>query len=222
MKTNVYIDGFNLYYGALKGTRYRWLNLRRLAQLLLPNDTIQKVRYFTALVSPHTNGDPDVAVRQQLFLRATRTLPDVEVHYGTFLTSFRRRPVAPVANPPHFVQVAETSEKGSDVNLASYLLTDCFDNHCEQALVISGDSDLAEPIRLARQKLNKRVVVAFPDPRGSALLRQRADSTIKVFEKTLREAQLPDSLRDANGTFTKPKSWIGGPRIPRSRNPRSK
>lgn len=35
MKTIVYVDGFNLYYGALKGTRYKWLNLWQLCHLLL-------------------------------------------------------------------------------------------------------------------------------------------------------------------------------------------
>jgi hypothetical protein len=29
--THVYIDGFNLYYGALKKTPYKWLNIKRLA-----------------------------------------------------------------------------------------------------------------------------------------------------------------------------------------------
>ena len=36
MQTNVYIDGFNLYYGSLKGTPYKWLNPRSMVQALLP------------------------------------------------------------------------------------------------------------------------------------------------------------------------------------------
>ena len=31
MITNLYIDGFNLYYRALKDTPFRWLDLRKLA-----------------------------------------------------------------------------------------------------------------------------------------------------------------------------------------------
>src|SRR6266404_262250 len=50
-KVSVYIDGFNLYYGALKGTPYKWLDLTRLCQALLPSDTIQEIKYFTARVS---------------------------------------------------------------------------------------------------------------------------------------------------------------------------
>ena len=34
-KTIVYIDGYNLYYGLLKGTSYKWLDLFAFARRLL-------------------------------------------------------------------------------------------------------------------------------------------------------------------------------------------
>lgn len=40
MATIVYIDGFNLYYGALRGSHYRWLDLEALSRRLLPKDDI--------------------------------------------------------------------------------------------------------------------------------------------------------------------------------------
>ena len=46
--TNFYIDGFNLYYRALRGTPYKWLDLRRLAETLFPGDDIRRICYFTA------------------------------------------------------------------------------------------------------------------------------------------------------------------------------
>jgi hypothetical protein len=49
--TNVYVDAFNLYYGSLKGTPYRWLDLGALCARLLPKDQINRIRYFTATVS---------------------------------------------------------------------------------------------------------------------------------------------------------------------------
>lgn len=52
MRVNVYIDGFNLYYGAVKGTPYRWLNLAEICRLLLPRDEVLQIKYFTALVNP--------------------------------------------------------------------------------------------------------------------------------------------------------------------------
>ena len=48
--TNVYIDGFNLYYRALKDTPFRWPDLWKLAEILFPQDAINRVCYFTALL----------------------------------------------------------------------------------------------------------------------------------------------------------------------------
>jgi hypothetical protein len=84
-KVNVYIDGFNLYYGALKGTPYKWLNLARLCQALLPSDTIQEIKYFTARVSARPS-KPTSAHDQGLYIRALRTLPNLTIKYGHFLT----------------------------------------------------------------------------------------------------------------------------------------
>jgi len=51
MRTCVYVDGFNLYYGALRNTPYKWLDVARLCGLLLPNHDITRIAYFTARVS---------------------------------------------------------------------------------------------------------------------------------------------------------------------------
>jgi hypothetical protein len=85
LRTNIYIDGFNLFYGALRKTPYRWLNLETLCQLLLPKNTIGRIKYCTALVSARPN-DLNQPMRQQLYLRALGTLPKVSIHLGHFLT----------------------------------------------------------------------------------------------------------------------------------------
>ena len=48
---SVYIDGFNLYYGAVKNSPFKWLDLGALCRRMLPCDTIQSIEYFTAIVS---------------------------------------------------------------------------------------------------------------------------------------------------------------------------
>ncbi len=58
MVTNVYVDGFNLYYGCLKGSPYKWLDVKALRQVLLPRDTIGTIRYFTARIDARPQ-DPD-------------------------------------------------------------------------------------------------------------------------------------------------------------------
>lgn len=92
IQTYVYVDGFNLYYGAVKGTPYKWLNPVTLAALLLPSThVIGRVKYFTARVSGAS--DPDAPKRQQAFLSALASLAQVEIHYGRFLSKTIWRPV---------------------------------------------------------------------------------------------------------------------------------
>ncbi len=98
-RTRLYVDGFNLYYGALKGTRYKWLDPVRLCARLLPQEcAIEKALFFTARVSGIS--DPSASGRQQVYLNALHTLPEVEVHFGNFIAKTAWRPLAnlPVAN----------------------------------------------------------------------------------------------------------------------------
>jgi len=150
--TNVYIDGFNLYYGCIRRTPFKWLNLAKLCSQLLPSGyKIHRIRYFTARVSGTPN-NPDAPTRQQIYLRALRTLPNISISYGRFLTTKTMMPLAdPPPSGPKFVRVIKTEEKGSDVNLASHLLLDAFRNDASAAFVVSNDSDLLEPIRIVRQ-----------------------------------------------------------------------
>ena len=98
MRTRVYVDGFNLYYGAVRGTPFKWLDPVRLSRLLLPPGcAIEKLNYFTARVSGIS--DPGAPARQHAYLSALRTLPQVELHFGSFLAKTVWRPLTnlPVA-----------------------------------------------------------------------------------------------------------------------------
>ena len=123
MKISVYVDGFNLYYGLLKGSRYKWLNPVSLISRVLPNDCeIALLRYFTARVASKL--DLGAPRRQNDYLSALLTLPNVKVHYGHFLTKTIWRPLSnlPVANreistpnptvlPPGRFKVSDIDEK---------------------------------------------------------------------------------------------------------------
>jgi hypothetical protein len=98
MRTFVYVDGFNLYYGAVKGTPYKWLNIVELAKRVLPAScSVERVKYFTARVSGAD--DPDTPKRQHAYLSALKTLPEVDILYGRFLAKTIWRPLTnfPVA-----------------------------------------------------------------------------------------------------------------------------
>ncbi len=161
MRTIVYVDGFNLYYGSL---------------------------------------------RQQVYLRALATLkPLVSVHYGHYLTSKTR--AALVTPPPHTVEVWRTEEKGSDVNLATYLLLDAFDGRMESAVVVSNDSDLKTPMQVARHRFNMTVGLINPHQNTSRALLPIATFVRQVRAGPLLASQFPDALLDERGEIRRPESW---------------
>lgn len=207
VRTNFYIDGFNFYYGAVKDTPYKWLDFGRFFHLVFPKNQINRIRYFTALVRPRPN-DPQQLQRQQTFIRALETIPGFSVHYGIFLSNPRRMAlVKPPTGGPRTVEVLATQEKGSDVNLATYLIFDALDNDYETAVVVSNDSDLALPIRLVRERLHRTVGLLNPHANQSKELSSVADFHRPVRKGVLAAAQFPVTLQDAAGTIHKPAGW---------------
>lgn len=216
LKTNVYVDGFNLYYGCLRDTPYRWLDIAKLCQAELLQNQINRIRYFTALIGRQA-ANPQQPLRQQLYFRALSTIPDLTIHYGHFLRNSTRMPlVTPPPGGPNTVEVWKTEEKGSDVNLACYLLLDAFNEECEVAAVISNDSDLVEPIRIARKTFGIKVVVlhplrkalpGLPPTRPNFELVKASTKSITIKEQSLALSQFPSTLTDAVGTITKPTGW---------------
>ena len=207
MATIVYIDGFNLYYGAVKGTPYKWLDLEAMCRRLLPKDHIVQIRYFTALVSARPD-DPQQPQRQQSYLRALGTLPLVTVHYGHYLTHVVRMPLAhPGTHGPKTVEVIKTEEKGSDVNLATYLLLDAFRKSCDTAVVVSNDSDLKEPLRIARDEFGITVGVVNPHPPKRRSLVLQGTFFKQLRPSAVANSQFPPALTDDQGTIIKPAKW---------------
>jgi uncharacterized LabA/DUF88 family protein len=201
-KTFVYIDGFNLFYGCLRNTPYRWLDLARFARAMLPKNNVARVKYFTAIVKSSST-DRSKPIRQQTFLRALATIPDVEVFLGSFQA---HRVMRPRADGAGSVEVIDMKEKGSDVNLATELLVDAFSNAFEAAVIISNDSDLVAPIKAVR-KLGKPVGIINPHQRQSIELMRCASFVKQVRTWALAQSLLPPLLADRNGEFHKPPSW---------------
>ena len=204
---NVYVDGFNLYYGCLRHTTYKWLNLDALCRTLLPTYDIHRIRYFTARVSGRT--DPGTPIRQAAYLRALRTLPTVTIHFGKFLQSNVRMPLSsPRPGGPRTVEVVKTEEKGSDVNLATYLLIDAFRHDSDVAVVVSNDSDLCEPIRIVQEEFSLPVGLLNPHPTPSqALLKLKPAFVRPIRTGPLSASQFPPAMSDARGKFSRPTVW---------------
>ena len=213
-KTIFYIDGFNFYYSAVKGTPLRWLNFQSLFQRLFPKNEIAQIKYFTAEVSDLPD-NPQQSLRQQVYWRALETIPNLSIHTGHFMTHKIRAKV--VNPPPSTVEVYKTEEKGSDVNIAAHLLMDGFCDYYECAIVISGDSDLVTPVQMVRDELNKPIGVLNPQrlsgpdcrkERKSAGLRNAASFYKKGMTwGQLEKSQFPDQLQNGHGIIHQPAQW---------------
>lgn len=208
MKTIVYVDGFNLYYGAVKGTGYKWLNIMALCNMLLPKNQIIKIKYFTAPVTARPS-DPDQPNRQQLFFRALQTIPELEIIYGHFLTHEITMPLAhPAPGQPKYVQVIKTEEKGSDVNIAAHMINDGYQRRYQVAILVSNDSDLVEPVKIVRNELKLPVGVLNPFIHTASYdLRKHATFVKPIRAGALAASQFPATMKDGNGTFFKPRTW---------------
>jgi hypothetical protein len=208
VRTNVYVDAFNLYYRAVKGTPYKWLNIDALIHAMYSFVSINKIRYFSANIRPRPD-DPTKAQRQEVYFRALGTIPHLTIHKGHYAERIKSMPLA--ESPTHeCVRVISTEEKGSDVNLASYLLVDAFKGDYEVAIVLSNDSDLEEPIRLVKSEFGLPVYVLNPERDPKSMARQLlavADNYRVITTEALSKCQFPASLVDSTGSFLKPSTW---------------
>lgn len=109
---------------------------------------------------------------------------------------------------PVTVRVRKTEEKGSDVNLATYLLLDGFRESADACIVVSNDSDLAEPMRVMIQESSCTVGFVAPSGQPSNALLATAPQIIRELRSgVLAASQLPNTLKDAHGAIHQPKEW---------------
>ncbi len=207
MRTYVYIDGFNFYYGSVKDTPHKWLDFKALlTKILRPNHAILCIKYFTALVSD-TPMDPTKSIRQKTLIRALQAhIPELEVYYGHFLSHEVFLPLVTPSPYKRFEKVIKTAEKGSDVNLAVHLLNDAWLDRYDCAVVISNDSDLAEAMGLVKQHHNKMLGLITPGHKWtSKQLRIHADFVRYVRSGALQKSQLPNPIPGTS--LCKPTNW---------------
>jgi ABC-type branched-subunit amino acid transport system substrate-binding protein len=112
------------------------------------------------------------------------------------------------ANNPKTVRVRKMKEKGSDVKLASNLLLDAFQQRADAFILLSNDSDYAEPLRIVSEQLGKTVGVIFPtDAPSKELLKINLTIVRQIREGVLASSQLPIELLDGIGVIRKPSTW---------------
>lgn len=198
------------------------------------NARIDRVIYCTARIDARTN--PSAQADQDVYLKALLAAQSVDhIEYGYYVARAKtgllavdgqRRgtppdvvtsqwPVmvrdnsgAPVKDAQFMVSYLHVEEKGSDVNVAAHLLLDVLSGAVDAAVVISNDSDLAFPVKAARE----RVPVGLINPRNAptaGVLQGRKDDGIgnHWWWKLKKEAFLANQLPNPAGRYSKPDEW---------------
>jgi|JI6StandDraft_1071083.scaffolds.fasta_scaffold18410_2 hypothetical protein len=230
-KTAVYVDGYNLYYGRLRNSAYKWLDVVALFDGLLkvqdPGASLEMVKFFTAPALARFASHGTVSVEaQQSYHRA------LQVKYGnrfdlvcgahsfdkdgTLLPTF-------VDGQPYDRQlrsrVWKLEEKKTDVNIAMAMYRDAAKGRYDQAVICSNDSD-AEPVLEALREdfPHLRIGVVTPvlppdpnkgSPRGvSTSLAQHAHWVRRyLLDGELAQAQLPPHVPTNKKPIRKPEHW---------------
>lgn len=206
VRSIVYVDGFNLYYGAIRGGPYKWLNLERYFQLLRPDDQIQRISYFSALITGAHR------VNQETYLRALQTQPLIEVLLGLYKNKTIKCGVR-ICHHTGSKEFPFPEEKRTDVNIALQMIDDAYQDRCDRMVLVSGDSDLVPVINMVRLRFPSiQIIVYVPsrDPiRGAAVeLRSAANKDKSLPINLLAKAQFPSNIPDnAGGTIAKPATW---------------
>lgn len=208
--TAVYIDGFNFYYGAARPHGIRWVDFRRMSQRILgPRHAVEQVYLYTAPLHDRGGADGRIAERHELFLRAQRAAAGVRAVLGRHVVGPRRMPLLREdGSPGELVTVIQTTEKGSDVNLAVDLVHHALTSRFHAAVVISNDSDLCSAIRIARRAGGVPVGVINPHPKRQSRYLAREASFVKTIRRSdLADSKLPPLLRDHLGIIERPAEW---------------
>ena len=199
-KVIAYIDGYNLYYGLRDQgwKRFYWLNLQKLAeQFLKPNQTLVETKYFTTIVKY----PDDKRRRQQVFLEALQTLPNLSVFYGHFLSD-------PVTCHQCGHTYTTHHEKMTDVNISVELMKDAFQDRFDVAFLISADSDLVSPVRTVQQLFPKKKLISiFPPGRFSSALKRISAGTLRIGHVNLSKSLFPEQVNKNGIALDRPNRW---------------
>ncbi|MBV6752690.1 DUF2384 domain-containing protein [Pseudomonas chlororaphis] len=239
LRTRIYIDGYNFYYGCLRGTPHKWLDLLPLFEkhilpsalvkdhdghirqsILLPNPSI---KYFTAKIIESVARAPDSVSSQARYHTALRKLYDgrVELIEGYYAVNKMKVKIVDAEDPDKVprecreVQGWKVEEKQSDVNLALQVYHDAMTGQIDHAVIVTNDTDIAPALQMIRVHTPVLIGVVVPTtdhirPPNAELVKLAHWKRQHISASELAACQLPRVIPGRKPT-TKPESWYGQP-----------
>ncbi|MGO2241102.1 MAG: NYN domain-containing protein [Halomonas sp.] len=183
MQTAFFIDGYNVFYGLLAGTPYKWLDLPSLLSAIIheqnPHSQVAEIHYFTSPVQPAlaTRGQQSKQA-QDTYIRALKAY-GVEVHWGRHRLDHRKAPrfvsrEVPASRQDQ-VDIWNLEEKETDVRIAIAMYRiaakpcreDTPEGRTQQIVLVSGDTDLAPALEAIREDFpHLRIGIIVPHRKG--------------------------------------------------------
>jgi uncharacterized LabA/DUF88 family protein len=218
LRTIAYIDGYNLYYGLLRKSQYKWLDVYALFrdQVLNQSSDLVEVRYYTAPMLGKMSDDLESPIRQRRYLQALRKMHPIGLTLieGRIVASTPfQRLIRPIPEAPHLqkVQVLDFNEKKTDVNIASDMINGAWLKTYDQAVLCSNDSDLEGALRSIKEhhphiRIGLVAPISGDDPRKISSDLARFSDWKKILSTThLSRSQLPDRISSSH--LAKPAAW---------------
>ncbi len=225
MKTNIYVDGYNLFYGCLKHSTDKWLDLKALfADNILhaqcPDSELCWIKFFTADIKAKIASRGQAAQHaQQNYHRALSELyPEIiQIIKGYY--SLEKARLLSYQQPPDKnkrVDVWRLEEKETDVNIALEAYRDVAKGGIQQVVFVSNDTDLAPALRAIREDFDGYVKIGVVIPvrktphgrPGNQSLSQYADWTRRhITDDELSSCQMPEKIPTRKRPILKPDYW---------------
>lgn len=232
LRTRVYIDGYNLYYGCLKGTPYKWLDpIILFEQLILPSSTPHpsellplSIKYFTAKILEQAAKALDSVSSQARYHTALRKLyrERIELIEGYYSLTQSNAKLVDRNVPGTWARdcaptlVWKLEEKQSDVNLALQAYHDAIIGAVDQVVIVTNDTDIAPAMQMIRTHTAVKIGLVVPARSGlrepnTDLVRLAHWTRSHITEQELATAQLPRVIVGGKNPTIKPESWYPRP-----------
>ena len=241
LRTRIYIDGYNFYYGCLRGTPHKWLDLLPLFENhILPSALLKdgdghirqsallpspSIKFFTAKIIESVARSTDSVSSQARYHTALRKLHDgrIELIEGYYAVNKMKVKVVDADEPNRppreckEVQAWKVEEKQSDVNLALQVYHDAITGQIDHAVIVTNDTDIAPALAMIRAHTQVLMGVVVPTtdhtrPPNTDLVKLAHWTRRHINASELAACQLPRVIPGKRPTI-KPDSWYGQPEM---------
>lgn len=240
LRTRVYIDGYNLYYGCLKGTAFKWLDLLALFEKrIIPSALLEHngkplasellpvaVKFFTAKIIEKAAKAPDSVASQAHYHSALRKFHQgrVEVIEGYYSLIESKAKIVDAEAPRKWprdcseILVWKLEEKQSDVNLALQLYHDAMSGQIDHAIVATNDTDIAPALAMLRKHTLVKIGLVIPTRNRQRVPNAALQEHVhwcrrSINDDELRATQLPRVIVGGRQPTLKPDTWYAQPAL---------